>query len=570
VVEEEVSVRRVRLRAKLILVVMMTLVPIGGLSVWQGLANHKAMNALLDDQLVVGALALAQRERDNFMVAERSLLILSQNEDVRTMGSRCTDSLKPGLLAGIGVLNIVRSDASGTVRCSIAPFDPGQSLAGQQWWQDGIRRAAFSVSAPTIGPIVKKPVLIAMLPIFTAAGANDGAVSISIDFEQLDRSMGGELADKGDNAEMVVLAMGQVVATNSRAGALPQFKPDQAIGRVAEVTDADGVVWRYSAAPIFSSSLHAVHSRPKPKLLVRVSSMLLDNLLLPILAIVFTSLAIWIATHRLVVHWLESLIRLTNKFAAGEYGGDPAYFEDAPSEIAALSKHLHTMAGAVEQRDNELSAALLAKTNMTLEIHHRVKNNLQLVSSLLHMQSRQLTDPTARLSLDQARSRIGALSEIHRILYEGSNDSEQGEVNLRPLLVQLCYQLRVLHKHLGHIELTSDIQDYMVALDVAIPLSLFAVEAITNAYHHAYPRGNQGKIELACRVVENEILLSVTDQGIGFPQNHRAESMGSRLMNAFAYQLGGSFVVASNIGGGSQVTLRFPISPTNQDLPDEA
>jgi two-component sensor histidine kinase len=567
---EGVSVRRVRLRAKLILVVMLALVPIGALSVWQGLANHKAMNALLDDQLVVGAMALAQRERDNFIVAERSLLILTQNQDVRTMGPGCTDGLKPGLLAGIGVLNIIRSDASGTVRCSIAPFDPGQSLADQQWWQDGIRREAFSVSAPTIGPIVKKPVLIAMLPIFTAAGENDGAVSISIDFKQLDRSMAGELADTGDNAEMVVLPMGQVVATNSEVSVLPQFKPDLPIGRVAEVTDADGVVWRYSAAPIFSSSLHAVHAKPNPRLLAQASSMVLDNLVIPILAIVFTSLAIWIATHRLVVHWLESLTRLTDKFAAGEYRGDPAYFEDAPSEIAALSQHLHTMAGAIEQRGNELGAALQAKTNMTLEIHHRVKNNLQLVSSLLHMQSRQLTDPTARLSLDQARSRIGALSEIHRILYEGSNDSEQGEVNLRPLLVQLCYQLRTLHRHLGNIELTSDIQDHLVPLDVAIPLSLFAVEAITNAFRHAYPGGNLGKIGLVCRVVENEIQLSVTDQGVGFVQNHRAESMGSQLMNAFAAQLGGTFVVASNVGSGSKVTLRFPISLANQNLPDEA
>lgn len=561
---------RVTLRGKLILVIMMALVPISALSIWQGLANRKAINTLLDDQLVVGALAMAERDRDSFMVAERSLLIVSQNQDVRTMGPRCKDGLKAGLPAESGMLNIVRSDASGAVRCSIVPFDPGQSLAGEQWWQDGIRRRVLSVSAPTIGPIVKQPVMIAMLPIFTATGENDGAVSISMDFKQLRRNMVSDLAAAEGNAGRAVLSRGQVVATSSEVGALPLFKPDQAIGRIAEVTGADGVVWRYSAAPIFGRTLHAIYARPKPKLLNQASWLVLNNLAIPILAIIFTSLAIWIATERLIIRWLEALIGLTDKFASGAYRGDPAYFEKAPPEIAALSQSLHTMAGAVEHRDNELSAALLAKTNMTLEIHHRVKNNLQMVSSLLHMQSRQLSDLAARSSLDQARSRIGALSEIHRILYESSNDSEQGKVNLRPLLGQLCYQLRVLHRHPGHIELTSDVQDHMVLLDVAIPLSLFAVEAITNAFRHAYPGGIQGKIGLVCRVVENELQLSVTDEGVGFVQDRQIESMGSQLMNAFAAQLGGTIVITSNVGSGSQVTLKFPINPAEQDLPDAA
>jgi len=141
---------------------------------------------------------------------------------------------------------------------------------------------------------------------------------------------------------------------------------------------------------------------------------------------------------------------------------------------------------------------------------------------------------------------------------------------LRPLLGQLCYQLRVLHRHPGHIELTSDVQDHMVPLDVAIPLSLFVVEAITNAFRHAYPDGHQGKIGLACRVVENELQLSVTDEGVGFSQDRQLESMGSQLMNAFAAQLGGTIVITSNVGSGSQVMLKFPIDPAEQDLPDAA
>ena len=561
--------RRLTLRAKLLLVVIAALVPIGALGIWQGLANRDSIRVLLDDQLVIGALAMAERQREHFIVAERSLLILSQNEGVRAMGPRCRGGLKPGFSAEAGVLNIIRSDASGAVRCSVVAFAPGLSLATQQWWREGIRRKAFIVSAPVLGPVVKRQVVIAMLPMFTAQGQSDGAVSMSIDFKQLQRSLVSDVGAIDENAGVAVFAQGQIVATSSR-GELPQFKPGLAIGRVAEATSAEGVVWRYSAARIYGNNLYSIYAKQKPELSARATGLALDKLAMPILAIILTSLAIWIATHRLVVHWFESLIRLADKFAAGEYRGDPAYFENAPAEIAALSHSLHAMAGAIEQRDIELSAALLAKTNMTLEIHHRVKNNLQLVSSLLHLQSRQLSDPAARLALDQARARIGALAEIHRILFEGNDESEQGDVNLRLLLSQLCAQLRVLHRHQVHIKLLCDIQDHTVPNEVAIPLSLFSVEAITNAFRHAYTDASEGTIVLVCQVIEDEIRLSVIDQGVGFDRTSQFESTGSQLMGAFAAQLGGTFAIASSAGNGSEVTLRFPIERANPVEPNEA
>lgn len=561
-------VRQATLRAKLIWVVLLALVPIGALSIWQGLANRDAISERLDAQLVIGAMAMAERQRAAFTGAERSLLVLSQNEDVRAMSSRCRDGLLPAYSAKMGVLNIIRSDASGAVRCSVIAFAPGQSLADLQWWRDGIRRKAFSVSAPVLGPIVKQQSVIAMLPMFNAQGKDDGAVSMSINFNLLQSSLisTGGAFDK--EAEMAVLARGQVVVRSSRA-AMPDFKPGLAIGRVAEATGADGIVWRYAAARIYGDSLYSVYAKPKSELSSQATWAVLDKLVIPILTILLASLAIWIATNRLVVRWLESLIGLADKFALGEYRGDPAKFQAAPFEIAALSQSLHAMAGAIEQRDIALSEVLQAKTNLTLEIHHRVKNNLQLVSSLLHLQSRQLSDPAAQLALNQARARIGALAEIHRILYDDSDESTQGKVNLRHLLDQLCVQLRALHGHQTNIELICEFQDLMVPADIAIPLSLFAIEAITNAFHHAYPDQSQGTIRFACQADHEAFQLTVTDHGVGFDPDRLTDSMGAQLMGAFASQLGGKMTVVSTAGAGSVVSLTVPIGPEEPDHPSD-
>ena len=96
-----------------------------------------------------------------------------------------------------------------------------------------------------------------------------------------------------------------------------------------------------------------------------------------------------------------------------------------------------------------LHAAIDAKTALTSEVHHRVKNNLQIVSSLLNLQAGRITDPAAREALTQTRARIGALAQIHRLLYEKAHDSEM--VDLSHLLNDLCTQLRSLQIGRAHV-----------------------------------------------------------------------------------------------------------------------
>ncbi len=142
------------------------------------------------------------------------------------------------------------------------------------------------------------------------------------------------------------------------------------------------------------------------------------DLLLPVLMLGAASLAIWIATDRLVTRWIVYLRRIATAYGRGHYAIRPAALADAPSEFRLLGETFSNMAAAVQDRDRELREALEQKSLLIKETHHRVKNNLQIVMSLLSLQSGQLKDPASQSALRQAQARVNALALVHRILHE--------------------------------------------------------------------------------------------------------------------------------------------------------
>ncbi|MGC1469036.1 MAG: sensor histidine kinase [Sphingorhabdus sp.] len=283
------------------------------------------------------------------------------------------------------------------------------------------------------------------------------------------------------------------------------------------------------------------------------------SLLLPIAALLVACLAIWFGTTRLVLRWLESLRTLASQFANGDFAGDVEKYERAPRELGLLSADLHSMARAIETRDHELQVALDAKTALTHDIHHRVKNNLQIVSSLLNLQAGKISDPAAREALSQTRARIGGLAQIHRLLYEESHDSDHGNVNIASLLNALCVQLRALHRGQGRVQLNCDAESQTVPINNAVPLTLLAVEAVTNAYRHGFPDDNGGAIAVHFDIVDEQATLAVADDGVGFDPLKITTSMGGQLMEAFAQQLGGQLHIDSSPGQGTTVRLTYPL-----------
>ena len=547
--------QQLTLRSGLIFVVVAALLPIGTLSVVQSLAVLEYNRELIGNRLATSALATAGRERDPLIIAERVLLALSHLDEVKLAGPNCRTALASGLVDNPGLANFVRVNASGRVLCSVLPFETGTQFVEQPWWKRGISVRHFTISKVVMGPISKIPVLIGVLPLFKPNGASDGAVLVGIKTAWLNKSLAEEKISQHAVVSLVG-ADGETIMIDGPAK-LPMLDVTAATGKVIEGTTTDGKTWLYAAAPLYQGELYIVYAEPREALMATVVKQARVSLILPILALFLTSVAMWFGTTRLVIRWLDRLRALAEQFTRGEYSNNPGSFLRAPREIALLSADLHAMGKAIETRDSDLQSALDAKTALTNEIHHRVKNNLQIVSSLLNLQAGKVSDPAAREALNQTRARIGALAQIHRLLYEDAYDSDV--IDLSVLLSNLCTHLRSLHRHQANIRLVCDAESCVLPVSNAVPLSLFAVEAVTNGFRHAFPSGQSGTVTLHSSHLGKQGLLRITDNGIGFDADHELKSMGHQLMAAFAQQLDGTFTFGNGRTSGSVVTLIYPI-----------
>jgi len=223
------------------------------------------------------------------------------------------------------------------------------------------------------------------------------------------------------------------------------------------------------------------------------------------------------------------------------------------------------MAAAIQDRDRRLREAVDQKSTLVREVHHRVKNNLQIVMSLLSLQGAQLRDPAARDALMQAQVRINALALVHRILHE---IEDQATVELKRLLEELSMQVTGgLGAEGARLTVETDIIPCDVTGDMAVPLALFTVEAMTNIFKHAYPAGTtSGRIVVSLRDIgAGRLRLAVEDDGVGFDSEKAGRSIGSRLIHTFGQQVGGTSTIRSNAGQGTIVELVFP-DPTKKGV----
>lgn len=537
------------------LTVFVALLPLVVASFFQAAASWRDTRALADQQLASAARAIAERARDPFAIARHSLVTVSTLPAVRDITEGCNDGLAAGRTNDTLFNNFVRSDARGFVRCSVLPFNPATDLSVNQWWREGIRAGGLTLSQPTIGQVSKQKVFIVMLALRNAQGLQDGAVSAGIKVDNLRKLILNDpsvarsyvaLLDKSGNAIFENRALGfdrQLIDVGSG--------PHAAQAR-------DGQVWSYAVAPVYTGDLFIVYAEPRQEIMEVALSTIRYSVLFPLLAILFACGAIWFGSEYFVLGWLRRLRGVSAQFAKGDFSRQAGAFTRAPNEVRETGQDLHDMAEAIEARDRQLVNAVETQAQLTREVHHRVKNNLQIVTSLLTLQSARLKDSGAREALTQTRARISALGLIYRLLYEQGPDVERGVVPLDTLIAELCAQLRSGNQQRADVQLDCDASHGQISIDDALPLALFVVEAVTNAYRHAFPDGRAGKIMMRLQREEGMSRMTVEDDGVGYNREATKGQMGSDLMLAFASQLNGEFEASAGEGGGTRVALSFP------------
>jgi PAS domain S-box-containing protein len=242
-------------------------------------------------------------------------------------------------------------------------------------------------------------------------------------------------------------------------------------------------------------------------------------------------------------------------------------------QMRTLSTHLHVLPGytdtwsrvvlsvfdltAHERVEAQLRASLHDKEILLKEVHHRVKNNLQIVSSLLNMKSEVADDPTTRQVFEDCQARIQSLAFIHEQLYVSGDLSH----------VPFEHYVRTLVEHLRssfgppsrRVDSRIDIADIHLSIDDAIPCGLIVNELVTNALKHAFPRESDGMIEVSMRRPDpGQFELIVSDNGRGLPPEldpQSAESTGLDLVYTFAEQLRAEVTLVRV--GGTRFEFRF-------------
>lgn len=220
-----------------------------------------------------------------------------------------------------------------------------------------------------------------------------------------------------------------------------------------------------------------------------------------------------------------------------------------------------------KRAQQRIEKALEEKTVLLNELHHRVKNNLQMISSLLNLQADNIDDPRLREVLEECQNRVKAMGLTHQLLYEHKDFSrvDMGEY-LGRLAQLLLSAYRVRGRRIS-LELVLPPDRHYIGLDKAIPCGLAVNELITNSFKHAFPGERHGVIAVSlAAAAEGEVLLTVGDDGVGLPPNFdltAAKSLGLRLLPLLAEQLHGTLTVGN--GPGSLFSLRFPTDSSTEN-----
>ena len=208
--------------------------------------------------------------------------------------------------------------------------------------------------------------------------------------------------------------------------------------------------------------------------------------------------------------------------------------------------------------EEELTRSLHEKDMLLKEVHHRVKNNLQVLSSLINLQLDTQTWQEGAESLRLIQNRVHSISLVHERLYRSSNISA---VDIKGYVHELIQQIACSYEDISQsVHITLDVEDVTLGVDKAIPLGLLLTELVSNAYKHAFTPEKRGELTVAVHIREGICTVQVSDDGPGMPEGFRADdtkTMGMQLVTALASQLRGAFTIAPC--PGTRFEVEFPV-----------
>ena len=326
--------------------------------------------------------------------------------------------------------------------------------------------------------------------------------------------------------------------------------------------DARGDARLYTVAPIRAGEVYVMGIWDDDAGITNPTARSSLAILFPVLMWGASLLVSLFAVHRLVTRHLQQLGRQMALFAAARRLPSDGTTEDPPTEIRRMQQAFYRMTDALIRDEANLENAIREKSVLVKEIHHRVKNNLQLISSIIALQIRDADSVEAKAALRQTQDRVLSMATIHRDLYQ---TSATGLVDVGHLMREVVTNsLAVSPEHEG-IALDMAIEEVWLYPDQAVPMSLLAAEAVINALKHMPDEGGDNApdggrwMHVAFRKDPDRTCHFTLENAAPEAPHGQGKGMGRKLIRAFATQLN-AVVKARHEAGRYALAVEFEAS----------
>lgn len=514
----------------------MAMLPAGAIAIQVGLNAVSVRQAAYEETLNQRALQAATAELGMVDEVRELIRVLSTSPALSNLEARACRTWLDGVMREYTyVLSISITSEQGRVICSVPELRPGTVLNSTDFRQRAQARDDLTMGY-VYGQLTRQPVVGALGPLRDERGRRTGFVGVAISPETLrdvlERDQHLEAARTG-----IVDSTGRVIVeTAPRDGSKAPPLPSSLQLR-GHLNDAPSYVQLPGgsavAVPLHAPDLYAVTSWAPDQPAWRRWSEIAFTIAAPLLIWLLAVAAGWFAIEIYVARPLSALETMARRYARGEEVGETPDLVSAPIEIRSLRRTLAAMAKTLRGREARLVEALGEERALLREVHHRVKNNLQMVASLLNIQARSARDDSEAWGLARAHDRVQLLALVHQRIYASGAvreimlDDIAAEIT-RQLLQSRSAQARSVTLHLHLAEAKTD-------ADRAVPMAFLIGEAFSNALD-AVAEAETATLNVFLAQDESGAVRFVID---GETQGAAVDpTMGSRLIDAFARQLG--------------------------------
>ncbi|OCX65387.1 hypothetical protein BFP70_10015 [Thioclava sp. SK-1] len=419
------------------------------------------------------------------------------------------------------------------------------------------------------GPISGQAVIGVIHPVFDKAGKKIGVISLSLPHSSL-HTYEDRLGYDTEKA-LTILTFdtdGRVITSSADPDeteidlpanrALPALAGTKAATFTARSNSGDERV--YAVLELLPDQLYVMGSWPAKAAISMNPIADFSPILVPGMMWLASLLVAYFAMQKLVIGHIKRLSRSLRTFASGRRAVGDLNYASAPREIRLLAQSYEKMTETILHDEAELEDMIHHQEVLLREVHHRVKNNLQLIASIISMQIRKSRTPETKELMKGLQERVISLATIHRGLYQTSGLSDIRADELLPDIVRQITALATGPER--RIDIDCHIDKIKLIPDQAVPLSLLLTEAMTNAMKYASsPDGNP---DLQIKLTEDDeglasLVLENSLDEAGPKETGVGSGLGSQLAQAFVQQLNGTMVTSSE-GGRYRLTVEFKLA----------